>query len=206
MYGVSASNSRSRRSSTSTRSAASASRPASSSDGRSGTGSSGARRSAYGKIGASGTQACQSVDLARRGGSPGSPSDAAAVELAARQLGHEVERVDLAVRVRDRRADLGAAVLEDEDVVDVGARAERGAALGPEIDHLARAGGAERPERRVVLAACRARPRSGRPASRASGSRTSARRTDRAPRARRGRTGSSPPEGSAGSAASRRCT
>ena len=80
------------------------------------------------------------------------------------------------------------------------------AALGPEVDHLARALDAERPERRVVLAACTARPRSGRPASPASGSRTSARRRARAPRGRRGRTGSRPPEGSAGPGASRRRT
>ena len=65
---------------------------------------------------------------------------------------------------------------------------------------------AERPERRVVLAACRGRPRSGRPASPASGSRTSARRSPPAPRARRGRTGSRGRAGSAGPGASRRRT
>ena len=102
------------------------------------------------------------------------------------------------MRVRDRGADLGAAILEDEHVVDVGARAERCAALGPEVDHLARAGGAERPERRVVLRRVEHDLAAVARASPASGSRTSARRTARAPRARRGRTGTSPTAGSAG--------
>ena len=63
---------------------------------------------------------------------------------------HEIERVDLAVRVRDRRADFGAAVLEHQHVGDVVTRAERRAAVGPQVDDLARALDAERCERGVV--------------------------------------------------------
>src|SRR5207237_1783042 len=73
------------------------------------------------------------------------------LELAARLLGYLVERVDLAVRMLDRRPDLGAAILEDQDVRDLVGRAEGPAALRPEVDHLARPLGAERPEGRVVV-------------------------------------------------------
>src|SRR5438094_70826 len=73
---------------------------------------------------------------ARRGGNEavvGLVEPGAEGELAEGQVGEEVEGVDLPVRVRDRRADLGAAVLEDEHVRDLGPRAERRGALGPEV-------------------------------------------------------------------------
>jgi hypothetical protein len=204
MYGVSASNSRSSRSSTSTSSAARASRPAESSDGRSGTGSSG-RAEGIREDRRLGHPRLPVVAAATRR-FPGSPSCVAALELAPRQLGHEVERVDLPVRMRDRRADLGAAILEDEHVVDVG-RAPSAALRSAQRSITLRAPvGPERPERRVVLGCVEHDLAALVRASPASGSRTSARRTARAPRARRGRTGRSPTAGSAASAASRRRT
>ena len=84
------------------------------------------------------------------------------VVLARGAIGHEValgsgrrrngvERVDLAVRMSDRRPDLGTPVLEHEHVRDVVTRAERLAPLGPEIDDAARAVRPERGEAGVVL-------------------------------------------------------
>ena len=60
-------------------------------------------------------------------------------------------RVDLAVRVGDRGADLGTAVLEHEHVVDVVAGAERRGALRPVVDDGTRARRSERPELGVVV-------------------------------------------------------
>ena len=74
-----------------------------------------------------------------------------APQLSKRLVGDGVERVDLPVRVRDGRADLGAAILEHEDVCQIVARPEGRAAVGPQVDDLARAADAERPEGRVVL-------------------------------------------------------
>ena len=91
--------------------------------------------------------------------------------------GHVVVGVDLPVGMGDRRADLGAAVLEHEHVVDVVAGAERGGALRPQVDHLAGAGDAERPEASRRGPACRARPRNGRRPSPAIGWGTTARRS-----------------------------
>ena len=74
----------------------------------------------------------------------------AAEQRAPGQIGHEPERVDLAVRMRDRRADLRASVLEHQHVLDVGPGAEGGGALSPNIEDPARTVDAERPEGRVV--------------------------------------------------------
>ena len=52
---------------------------------------------------------------------------------------HERERVDLAVRVRDRRADERTPVLEHEDIGDLRTGKQRDGALGPEIHDPARA-------------------------------------------------------------------
>ena len=73
------------------------------------------------------------------------------LELAQGQLRDEVEGVDLAVRMRDRGPHLGAAVLEDEHVVDLGTAPERRRALGPEVDDLPGPRLSERPERGVVI-------------------------------------------------------
>jgi len=51
--------------------------------------------------------------------------------------------VDLTVRMGDGRADLRATILEDEHEVDVVAPAERGGAVGPQIDDLANSGHTE---------------------------------------------------------------
>jgi hypothetical protein len=79
------------------------------------------------------------------------PERVAALELRERSRGNEVEGVDLAMRVLDRRPDLGAAVFEHEHVVDVLARAERRGPLRPQVDDLPCAGSAERPEGCIVL-------------------------------------------------------
>ena len=135
---------------------------------------------------------------------------AASLHFARRRGRDERVAVDLAVRMVDRRADLAAAVLEHEHVLDLGPGEQRLGALGPEVDDLAHLLDAEasratrrarartaRPRtRRPRARTSRPRPRrrrgrSARPArARASGSGTSARRTDRALRGRRRRTGS----------------
>lgn len=58
-------------------------------------------------------------------------------------LRHVVVGVDLTVRMGDGRADLRATILEDEHEVDVVAPAERGGAVGPQIDDLANSGHTE---------------------------------------------------------------
>ena len=73
------------------------------------------------------------------------------LELALRGRRDEVEGVDLPVRVLDRRADLGAAVLEHEHVGDLRPRSELRASLRPQVDDLAHPVRTERPERRLVL-------------------------------------------------------
>ena len=180
---------------------------ASSRDGRSGTAVVRERAvSAYGKIGASGTQARQPGAVATSR-SPGSANSAPRARSSrSGMLGHEVERVDLPVRVRDGRADLGAAVLEHEHVGDVAARAERGAALGPQVDHPRAPSTPSDQKRRVVARRVEDDLAARRRASPASGSGTSARRTARAPRARPGRTGRSSRAGSGAPGASRRRT
>ena len=77
--------------------------------------------------------------------------EASPLELAQRQVRDEVEGVDLPVRMSDRGAYLGTPVLEHEHVVDVRPRPESLGALGPEIDHPACSGRAERPEGCVVI-------------------------------------------------------
>ena len=149
------SNSRSSRPSTSTSTALSSSRPRSSSDGRSGTGCSGATTSSKGQVAAHGTHARQSPWRATSR-SPGASAPSAAIGVAPLELDqgprrHRVVAVDLAVGMGDGGADLGAAVLEHEHVVDVVAGAERRGALGPQVDHLAGAGDAERGEGGVVV-------------------------------------------------------
>ncbi len=73
------------------------------------------------------------------------------VALGRGRQGHVVERIDLSVRVRDGRSYFGTAVLEHQDVRDVGARAERGAPLRPKVHDLARPDDTERRERRLVV-------------------------------------------------------
>src|SRR4051794_35609218 len=58
-------------------------------------------------------------------------------ELAGRDRRHEGIRVDLAVRVVKRDADLHAAVFERVDVSDVRTCAERVVTLGPDVDEQA---------------------------------------------------------------------
>ena len=149
MYGVSASNSRSKRCRTST------SKPASAVA----AGVAERRQVGHGVV----RHEPDGVGEDRRLGHPGAPARRlrhepvarltelrAAEQLASRQVRHEPERVDLAVRMRDRRSDRSAPVLEDQHVVDVGPRAESGGALRPHIENLARTVNAERPEGRVV--------------------------------------------------------
>jgi hypothetical protein len=59
--------------------------------------------------------------------------------------------VDLPVGMRDRRSDLGAAVLEDQHVVDVVTGAELCGALRPQVHDAAGAVDAERPELGAVV-------------------------------------------------------
>jgi hypothetical protein len=54
--------------------------------------------------------------------------------------------------VGDGGADLGPAVLEHQDVVDVVMATEDGGAVGPQLDHLEGAVDAEGRERGVVVA------------------------------------------------------
>ena len=61
-----------------------------------------------------------------------------------------IVRVDLAVRMGDRGTHLWAAVLEDQHVVHVVARAQLLRAVGPQIDHLAGPGNTEGREGGVV--------------------------------------------------------
>ena len=56
---------------------------------------------------------------------------------------HERVAVDLAVRMVDRRADLAAAVLEHEHVLDLGSCEQRFGARRPDVDDLAHVRGAE---------------------------------------------------------------
>jgi len=63
----------------------------------------------------------------------------------------EGQRVDLAVRVVEGDADLLALVLEDEDVLELGPRAERLVAIGPDVDEQADALDGELRQRLVVV-------------------------------------------------------
>lgn len=75
----------------------------------------------------------------------------AASEAASGPRRDVVVGVDLSVRVGDRGADLGPAVLEHEHELDTRLGSQGRRPLGPQVDHPARPCHTERRERRVVI-------------------------------------------------------
>ena len=143
MYGIGSSKSRSSRPSTSTSTAAQpVAAQRSSSDGQVGPrllGREHAARRARSRPTAPRPASRRARSTSRSPGASG-PSAATGRRASSSTRGtrrHRVEAVDLAVGMGDGGADLGAAVLEHEHVVDVVAAAERRRALGPQVDDLA---------------------------------------------------------------------
>ena len=204
MYGTARSQSRSSAPRTSTSMWARPVRPASSSDGRSGTYRSGASVMEIGndrRVWHPGPPAADAVDVAFAGVVVGDPAVREEPPRAARARGR---------RHRSVRAGAGSS----PPPLGRGSRrrARTPRRVWPRARPCARPRGRRPGGRRRCRArrtshrgqACRARLRTDRPASPASGSGTSARRRDRAPRAHRGRTGSRATAGSGGPGASRR--